>query len=187
MVVMGIGVLLHPGSTVNSGNAFLDRWFFGILIVPFLWGSDRFLLRPRVRVDEAGVVLHNPIRTIVAKWPAILGATFDTHVRLVLADGETVSSVLFGPGLSSPLTQRTRVDELIEVINAESARRSGRKRDPEGLYSAEALVGSSGAPAVAPTGPGATLRPSLGLIQLAGYTAVWTAVCLIAARLCGQS
>lgn len=183
MVVMGIGVLLYPGTTVNSGNAFLDRWFFGILIVPFMWGTDRFLLRPRVRVDAEGVALHNPIRTIVAKWPAILGATFDTHLRLILADGETVRSVLFGPGLSSPLTKNNRVEELMEVINAESARRSGRTRDPEGLYAAEALVGEADSPVAALTGPGATLRQSPGLIQLAGYAAAWTAVCLVAAKL----
>ncbi|HEX3826267.1 MAG TPA: PH domain-containing protein [Sporichthyaceae bacterium] len=182
MVTMGIGVLIHPGETVGSGNAFIDRWFFGILIVPALWSVDRFLLRPRVRVDAAGVEFHNPMQTIVANWPAVVSAGFDSHVRLVLGNGDYVRSILFGPGLSSPMTQRTRPDELAHVINVEAARRSGRQHDPQAAYEAEELVGGSN-PAPRPTGPGAELRPAHGLVNLAGYAIGWTVACIVAARL----
>jgi hypothetical protein len=182
MVMMAIGVLVHPGDTVGSGNGFLNRWFFGVLIVPALWGVDRFLLRPRVRVDAEGVEFHNPLQTVVAKWPAVVSAGFDTHVRLVLADGDFVRSILFGPALSSPLTQRTRVDELVNVVNAEAARRSGRQHDPDAAYEADQLIGAQGAASVRPSGPGAQLVPMHGLVDLAVYAAIWTVACVVAAR-----
>jgi hypothetical protein len=185
MVMMGIAVLLHPGDTVGSGNAFIDRWFFGILIVPSLWCADRFLLRPRVRVDVAGVQLHNPLQTIVANWPTVVGAGFDSHLRLVLADGDFVRSVLFGPGLSSPLTQRTRVDEIVEVVNGEAARRSGRQHDPQAVYEADELIGGPNS-APRPAGPGAEFRPAHGLVNLAGYAIGWTVACIVAALLAAR-
>gem|GEM_PF-4930544 len=173
-------VLVDPGPTVGSGNGFVDRWFFGILIVPVLWGVDRFLLRPRVRADVHGVAFHNPVETIDAPWPAVLGAGFDGRLQLVLADGERVHSILFGPVLSSPLTKRIRVDQLIEALNAEAIRRGTRRPDPA-TYSAESLVASLDAPAEVSTGPGAARRRSPGLVNLAAYALAWTLACGIAA------
>jgi PH (Pleckstrin Homology) domain-containing protein len=184
MSAMGAAVLADPGPTVGSGNAFVDRWFFGILIVPLFWGADRFLLRPRVRVDGHGVAFHNPIQTVDMPWPAVLGAGFEGKLQLVLADGDQVRSILFGPALSSPLTKRDRVDQLIEVVNAESSRRSGRTRDPGASYEAEDLIGSLGSErAPQPPKPGATRRPSYGLMHLAIYAGLWTIACAAAAVL----
>jgi hypothetical protein len=180
-LAMGFGILYDPGKTVGSGNAFIDRWFFGILVVPILWGADRFLLRPRVSVDEVGVELHNPVRTVSATWPAVVGAGFDRQLRLVTADGDMVSSILFGPALSSPLTSRARVDELVQLIDVEAARRAGRTYEPDPTYSAQDLVGSIGSPVKAPTGPGATFRNAPGWLNLAGYAAAWTLSCILAA------
>jgi hypothetical protein len=111
-----------------------------------------------------------------------VGAGFEGRLQLVLADGDQVRSILFGPTLSSPLTKRDRVDELIEVINAEADRRSGIKRDTSAAYEMESLIGSFDAPTtVGAPKPGAIRVQSLGLLNLAAYAAVWTLACALAA------
>jgi len=177
-------VLAEPGDTVGSGNGFIDRWFFGVLVVPMAWGIDRFLLRPRVRVDDAGVAFHNPLQTITTPWPGVAGASFDRHLTLALADRDQVRSVLFGPSLSGPLTRENRVKELCVLINTESARRAGSAWDPEGIYDAEPLIGTESsqrdAPR-APVGPGAVTSWAHGIPAAIGYAVAWTVACALAA------
>lgn len=187
VVAMGGAALHDPGPTLGSGNGFLDRWFFGVLIVPLLWGLDRFLIRPRVRVDQRGVHLHNPLQTIEASWPAVLGAGFDRRLQLALADGDLVFSIIFGPALSSPVTRRTRVDQLVEVVNRETATRSGRPYG-ETEFLAPLIMDVTveddvdlDAPEEPPK-PGATLRPAYGLLNLALYAVGWTLACALAAK-----
>jgi hypothetical protein len=188
VVAMGGAALHDPGPTLGSGNGFLDRWFFGVLVVPLLWGLDRFLLRPRVCVDQHGVHLHNPLQTIEAPWPAVLGAGFDRRLQLALADGDLVFSIIFGPALSSPVTRRTRVDQLVEVVNRESAQRSGREyglAEPIAeLIAIEALEYPDEDPDAPeePPKPGARLRPAYGLVNLAVYAVGWTLACALAAK-----
>jgi hypothetical protein len=183
LIALGLafGSLYDPGKTVGSGNGFIDRWFFGVIVVPALWGAQRFLLRPRILLDDTGVRFENPMHTIEASWAAVQGAGYDTALRLSLADGDSVGATVFGQALSSPLTRRDRVEELARIINQESARRSGRTYDPEAAYSAESLVGSVQSSAPKPDGPGATHRPAYGLVSLAVYAAAWTLSCVLAA------
>ncbi|HEY2832090.1 MAG TPA: PH domain-containing protein [Sporichthyaceae bacterium] len=179
-VAFAAAVLADPGQTVNSGSGFLDRWFFGVLVVPMLWGTDRFLLRPRVRVDDTGVAFHNPLQTIHTPWPGVAGAAFDRHLTLALADHDQVRSILFGPALSGPMTREHRVKELVALINTESARRAGGQWDPDELYAAEPLIGTQ-TDRPAPAGPGSVTSPAYGIAAAIGYAAVWTVACVLAA------
>lgn len=180
-VIFGAAVLAEPGSTVGSSSAFLNRWFFGLLVVPMLWGTDRFLLRPRVRVDDAGVAFHNPLQTIRTPWPGVAGAAFDRHLTLALADHDQVRSILFGPALSGPMTRENRPKELVALINSESARRAGARWDPDEVYVAEPLVGTR-TDAPAPAEPGSVTSPAYGIGAAATYLAAWTLACVLAAR-----
>jgi hypothetical protein len=180
-VVFAAAVLAEPGDTVGSHSGFLNRWFFGLLVVPMLWGTDRFLLRPRVRVDDAGVAFHNPLQTIRTPWPGVAGAAFDRHLTLALADHDQVRSILFGPALSGPMTREDRPNELVALINAESARRAGGRWEPDEVYAAEPLVGTPG-DRPAPAGPGAVTAPAYGVAAAVGYAAAWTLACVLAAR-----
>jgi hypothetical protein len=186
IVAFAGAILADPGETVGSGSAFVDRWFFGILVVPMAWGTDRFLLRPRVRVDDAGVAFHNPVQTISTPWPAVAGAAFDRHLTLALTDHDQVRSVLFGPALSGPMTRDDRPKEIVALINTESARRVGGQWSPEDLYDAQPLIGTEPQAAVAaarkPAGPGAVKSPAYGLPGLICYAAAWTVACVLAAR-----
>lgn len=181
MLGLSAGVLYDPGATVEGDNAFLDRFFFGVLVVPALYGTERFFLRPRVVVADSGVSVHNPFRTAVLPWPSIGGAVFDGGFQIVLAGGDRLGSVLFGPTFSSPLTQRTRVDQLVALVNTESARRSGRIHDPEATYEAELLIGSVGAGSAEVDDAASKWRFVLGLPSLAIYAVLWTVACALAA------
>ena len=187
IVTFAGAILADPGKTVGSGSAFLDRWFFGIMVVPMAWGTDRFLLRPRVRVDDAGVAFHNPVQTISTPWPGVAGAAFDHgHLTLALADHDQVRSVLFGPALSGPMTRDTRPKELVALINTESARRAGGEWRPDELYDAQPLIGTEPEAAIAtprrPTGPGAVKSAAFGIPAFLAYALAWTASCILAAR-----
>lgn len=179
MGVMAVGVLYQPGETVQGDNAFLDRFFFGILVVPSLYGAERFFLRARVVVADSGVSVHNPFRTAVLPWPSIGGAVFDGGFHIVLAGGDRLGSVLFGPTFSSPLTQRARVDQLVALVNAEAARRSGRTHDPDAAYEAELLIGSVGAGSPDVDDAASKWRFVWGLPSLAIYAALWTVACAL--------
>jgi len=180
-VTFGAAVLAEPGETVGSDSAFLNRWFFGLLVVPMLWGTDRFLLRPRVRVDDAGVAFHNPLATIRTPWPGVAGAAFDRHLTLALADHDQVRSILFGPALSGPMTRDERPNELVALINSESARRAGGRWDPDEVYTAEPLV-STPDDSPARAGPGSVTAPAYGIAAAVVYAVAWTVACVLAAR-----
>jgi hypothetical protein len=187
LVIIGFAgaLLADPGKTVGSGSAFVDRWFFGILVVPMAWGVDRFLLRPRVRMDGAGVAFHNPVQTISTPWPAVAGAAFDRHLTLALTDHDQVRSVLFGPALSGPMTRDNRPNEIVTLINTESARRAGGTWSADKIYDAQPLIGTEPEAALATprpsTGPSAVKSPAYGIPSLIFYLAAWTASCILAA------
>jgi hypothetical protein len=186
MVGFGAAILADPGKTVGSGSAFVDRWFFGILVVPCAWGIDRFLLRPRVRVDDTGVIFHNPVQTISTPWPAVAGAAYDSHLTLALTDHDQLRSVLFGPMLSGPMTRETRPKELVALINTESARRAGAQAwTPEAVYDAQPLIGTEAPTPTStsrtPTGPAAIKSPAWGIPAGIAYAVAWTAACVLAA------
>jgi hypothetical protein len=186
MIGFAGAILADPGKTVGSGSAFVDRWFFGIMIVPCAWGIDRFLLRPRVRVDDSGVTFHNPVQTISTPWPAVAGAAYDSHLTLALTDHDQLRSVLFGPALSGPMTRENRPGELVALINTESARRVGGDWTPDARYDAQPLIGTEPEAAIAaprtPVGPSAVKSPAYGIPSLLGYVAAWTVACILAAR-----
>lgn len=181
MLGLAAGVLSQPGDTLGSGNAFLDRFVWGIFIVPVLYGTERFFLRTRVLVDDSGVTVHNPFQTAVLPWPSVAGAGFDGSFQVVLAGGDRLRSMLFGQAFSSQLTRRTRVDELVAVVNEEAARRAGRRYDPEAAYTAEALVGSMGSGPVDPENAEEKWTYVFGWPSLAVYAAAWTVACALGA------
>jgi len=179
-------ILADPGETVNSGSGFVDRWFFGILVVPMAWGVDRFLLRPRVEVHDAGVELHNAVQTVHLPWPAVAGAEYDgRHLTFALTDHDQIRSVLFGPALSGPMTREDRPKELVALVNTESARRAGGTWSPDDLYDAQPLIGTEPQSAVAtprkPTGPTAIKSPAYGIPAGIAYVVAWTGACILAA------
>jgi hypothetical protein len=183
MVAFAIGVIVQPGETLNV-NEFLNRYLFGIIVVPCLYGIDRFLWRPRVIVSDAGVTVHEPVKTAVLSWPEVAGAGFDRSFTIVLArGGDRLRSVLFGPAYSSQLTKRTRVDELILLVNTEAARRSGRAYDPDAAYEADSLVGSVGDGTFEIEDAATKFTMDFGLRTLAVYAVLWTVGCAIGAAL----
>lgn len=184
MALMTLAVTNDPGQTLNSGNGFLDRAFFGILVVPVTWGAVWYFLIPRVVIDDSGVAVHNPYRSWVLPWPVVAGAGFDRSLAVVLADGDRVRSILFGPAFSSPLTTRARVDQIVELINQEAARRSGRTHDPDAAYAAEDLINPDQAVGVLskPFPEADTMRhTNRGLIALVVIAVLWTVLCALAA------
>lgn len=181
MFGLAAGVLTQPGETLGSGNAFLDRFVWGMFIVPALYGAERFFLRTRVVVEESGITVHNPFQTAVLPWASVGGAGFDGSFQVVLTGGDRLRSMLFGQAYSSQLTRRTRVDELVAVVNEEAARRAGRRYDPEAAYTAEALVGSMGSGPVDAENADSKWVYVFGWASLAGYAAAWTAACVLAA------
>ncbi|MGQ0465048.1 MAG: PH domain-containing protein [Sporichthyaceae bacterium] len=178
---LAAGVLAEPGETLGSGNEFLDRFVWGILIVPVLYGAERFFLRTRVIVEESGVTVHNPWQTAVLPWSSVGGAGFDRSFTVVLSGGDRLRSMLFGQAFSSQLTRRTRVDELIAVVNEEAARRAGRRHDPEAAYSAEALVGTVGSGAPDVEDADSKWVYVYGWQSFAIYAVLWTVICAVVA------
>ncbi len=184
MAGFGAAVLADSGKTLEGGGGeFFQSFIFGLIVVPALYGCERFFLRPRVRIDDSGVAVHNPWRSAVLPWAAIGGAGFDQTFTIVLAGGDRLRSALFGPTFSSPLTQRTRVDEMVALINAEASRRAGRAHDPEAAYSSEALISSMSdeARAVDVVSADSLFRIVWGWPSLAAYLALWTVACIAVA------
>lgn len=181
MIALAAAVLADDGQTLEGERSqFFERFIFGLIIVPVIYGSERFFIRPQVRVDDAGVTVHNPWRSAVLPWSKIAGAGFDKSFTLVLAGGDRLRSALFGQAFSSPMTRRDRVDELVALINTEAARRAGRVHDPEAAYAAEALVGTSGSESVPMLEADAQWETSWAWPLLVTYTVLWTALCLLA-------
>jgi hypothetical protein len=182
MIAFGAAVLADSGETLEGDRStFFESFIFGLIVVPVLYGCERFFLRPRVRIDESGVTVHNPWRTAVLPWSSVAGASFERSFAVVLTGGDRLRSVLFGPTFSSPLTRRDRVDELVSLVNHEAARRAGRVHDPEAVYSAEALVGEiSGEPAGEVLDADSQWTPVYGWVSLVIYAVAWTVACVIA-------
>lgn len=181
MAVFAAAVLADSGETLEGDRSeFFERFIFGLIVVPALYGCERFFLRPRVRVDEAGVAVHNPWRTATLPWSMVGGAGFDRSFTVVLTGGDRLRSVLFGPTFSSPMTRRSRVDELVSLINHEAARRTGRVHDPEAAYAAEALIGAADPGAAAPALDADSQWTTVwGWPSLIAYAVGWTLACVI--------
>lgn len=194
-VVMGTFaavVLWEPGETVKSGSPFLDRWFFGMLVVPIAYGIGRFLFRPRVVLDDTGVRVENPLESISMAWPAVAGARYDNRLDLVAADGAWVRSILWGPAFSGTFTNRARPEELVELVNAEVVRRGEFQPDPDSARNAEQLIRPGLRqedpedllePAREWAGPGPTRHASFGVPELIAHAVLWTLACVVAAAL----
>lgn len=183
MLAFGIGVIAQPGETLNA-NAFLDRFLFGIIVVPCLYGIDHFLWRPRVIVSDSGVTVHNPVKTAVLSWPEVGGAGFDRSFTIVLArGGDRLNSVLFGPVYSSQLTKRTRVDQLVALVNEEASRRSGRVYDPDAAYEAESLIGEVGDGSFEFEDAAKKFTMNYGWTSLTVYAVLWIVGCAVGAAL----
>lgn len=183
MLAFAIAVIVDPGETLTV-NEFLNRYLFGVIVVPCLYGIDRFLWRPRVIVSDAGVTVYEPVKTAELSWPEVAGAGFDKSFVVVLTGGgDRLRSVLFGPAYSSQLTKRTRVDQLVGLVNAEAARRSGRMYDPDASYESESLIGTVGDGSFELVEASSKFRTNFGLTSFAVYAVLWTVGCAVGAAL----
>ncbi len=182
---MAVVVLIDPGPGDSTGNAFGDRWVFGAVVVPAAFGIRRFLLRPRIVVDEHGVLLDNAFSSCALPWSDVADARRGSAIEVVGTDGDCVRALVYGPAFSGPMTQVRRPAALVALIRAESARRAGREPLPED-YAASPLVAPamSGEPShYVATEPVIHPRTSFGLLEAAAITAGWTIACLVAAGL----
>lgn len=178
---MAVVVLIDPGPANDTGRAFLDRWVFGAVVVPALFGIRRFLLRPRIVVDETGVRLDNAFSSCALPWSDISGARGGGYVEVVGTDGDCTRALVYGPAFSGPMTREGRPTALVALIRAEAARRAGREVPSED-YSASALVADDGLRIVA-TEPVIHPRADYGLAEGVALTVVWTVACAVAAGL----
>ncbi|MBA3741398.1 PH domain-containing protein [Sporichthya sp.] len=178
---MAVVVLIDPGPENSTGRAFLDRWVFGAVVVPALFGIRRFLLRPRIVVDETGVLLDNAFSSCALPWADIEGARGGGYVEVVGTDGDCTRALVYGPAFSGPMTREGRPTALVALIRAEAARRAGRD-GPSEDYAASALVADEGPRAVA-TDPVIHPRADYGIAEGVALAVVWTVACAIAAGL----
>src|SRR5689334_2667331 len=156
--------MIEPGQEGSTGSAFLDRWVFGAVVVPALFGIRRFLLRPKIVVDETGVVFDNAFSSCALPWSDIDGARGGTgYVEVVGTDGDCSRALVYGPAFSGPLTREGRPTALVGLIVAEAARRSGREL-PSEEYEASALVNDAPSRYVA-TEPVIHPRDSYGISE----------------------
>lgn len=176
---MAVTVLIDP-DVEGGGNAFFDRWVFGAVVVPAAFGIRRFLLRPRVVVDEAGVQLINAFSTCTLPWPEVADARGGGHLELVGIDGDCARALIYGPAFSGPMTREDRPRALVALIRAEAARRAGREPPPED-YAASPLVAEESTFVAAE--PVIHPRSSYGLSEAVALTVVWTVACAVAAAL----
>lgn len=181
LAAMVAAVLADPGQTGSTGSAFLDRWVFGAVIVPAAFGIRRFLLRPRIVVDDAGVLLDNAFSSCALRWGDVADARGGGYVEVVGTDGDCSRALVYGPAFSGPMTQESRPKALVALIRAEAARRAGREPPPED-YEASALVADASSRFTA-TEPVIHPRASYGVAEAVGYIVLWTVACLIAAAL----
>jgi hypothetical protein len=188
LIVFGtmiVAVLIDPGDVGGAGeHAFWDRWVLGAVPVPALYGIWRFLLRPRIVVDDAGVILDNAFSSVTLPWADIADARGGSAIEVVGTDGDCARAMIYGPTFSGPLTRETRPRALVALIRTEAARRAGHEAPPED-YTATPLVADVEFDAVTFTPPEPVIHPrtSLGLEGLAGILVGWTVACAIAAML----
>lgn len=185
MTAMTVAVLIEPGQTGSTGSAFLDRWVFGILIVPIVYFARRFFFRPRIVVDQTGVRLVNAFSECALPWPDVADARGGAHLEIVARDRDCVRAMVYGPAFSGPFTSDARPAELVALIRAESARRAGREPLPEDYSATDLVVDSDGAGRATYVDAPAVIavRSTLGLPEGAAYAAAWTLACVIAAAL----
>jgi hypothetical protein len=182
---MAVAVLADPGDVGGEGDhAVWDRWVLGAVVVPALYGMWRFLFRPRIVVDDSGVVLDNAFSSVTMPWSDIADARGSSYIEVVGTDGDCARALIYGPTFSGPLTRETRPRALVTLIRTEAARRAGREAPPED-YTATPLVADAGFDAVAFTPPEPVIHPvtKLGLEGLAAIALAWTIACAIAAAL----
>jgi len=186
LVVFGtmvVVVLADPGEVGGAGtHAFWDRWVLGVVVVPALYGVWRFLLRPRIVVDDEGVVLDNAFSSVALPWADIADARGGSFIEVVGTDGDCTRALVYGPTYSGPLTREHRPRALVELIRAEAARRAGREAPPDD-YAATPLVADAAFDAVTFTPPQPVIHPrvSLGLGGLTAIAVAWTLACALAA------
>lgn len=178
---MTVAVLIDPGETGSPGNAFFDRWVFGAVIVPAVFGIRRFLLRPRIVVDSDGVSFVNAFSSCALPWADVAGARSGGYVEVVGIDGDCARALVYGPAFSGPMTRPTRPDALVALIRSEAARRSGRPAPAED-YAASPLVADTATHFAAPD-PVIHPRSSYGLPEALTYLVLWTLACAVAAAL----
>lgn len=185
MLTMAVTVLVEPGQTGSTGSAFLDRWAFGLLIVPVVYSSRRFFLRPRIVVDQTGVALINAFSECSLPWPDVADARGGGHLEIVARDGDCVRAMVYGPAFSGPLTSDARPAELVALVRAESARRAGREPLPEDYAATELVAAFDGPTRQSAAGVPDVISPrtTLGPAEGAAYAAAWTLACLLAAAL----
>jgi hypothetical protein len=177
---MTVAVLTDPGDT---SHAFLDRWVYGAVAVPAVFGLRRFLLRPRIVVDEHGVLLVNAFSSCTLPWADVADARGGGYVEVVGTDGDCSRALVYGPAFSGPMTREGRPKALVALIRAEAARRAGREPPPED-YEASPLVAEEDAPSrFTATEPVIHPRSSYGVAEAVAYAVVWTVACAIAAGL----
>ena len=178
---MIVAVLADPGDPGGAGNAFTDRWAFGAVVVPAVFGIRRFLLRPRIVVDADGVQLVNAFSSCALPWADVADARGGGYVEVVGIDGDCARALVYGPVFSGPMTREKRPAALVALIRAEAARRAGREPPPED-YAASPLVADENT-AFAPPDPVIHPRPSYGIPEGLTYLALWTCACAVAAAL----
>lgn len=179
---MAVAVLIEPGQQGSTGSAFLDRWVFGAVIVPAAFGIRRFLLRPRIVVDETGVRFVNAASSCALPWTDVADARGDGYVEVVGTDGDCARALVYGPALSGPMTREVRPKALVALIRTEAARRAGRQLLPADHEVSAALVSDGPARVTSPE-PVIHPRTEYGLAEAVTYAAAWTVACLVAAGL----
>lgn len=176
---MAVTVLIDP-NVEGGGNAFFDRWVFGAVVVPAAFGIRRFLLRPRIVVDDEGVQLINAFSTCTLPWSDVADARGGAHLELVGIDGDCARALIYGPAFSGPMTREGRPRALVALIRSEAARRAGREPPPEDYAASPLVADESRFVAVEPV---IHPRPSYGLGEAVALTVIWTLACAVAAAL----
>ncbi len=176
---MAVAVL--AGDHGGDGNAFVDRWVYGAVVLPAAFGIRRFLLRPRIVVDGQGVLLDNAFSSVALPWADVADARGSSYIEVVGTDGDCSRSLVYSAAFSSPLTREDKPRALVALIRAEAARRAGREPPPED-YAASPLV-ADGESRFTATEPVIHPRTTYGLGELVAYAVLWTVACLITAAL----
>ncbi len=181
---LAVTVLADPGESGGTGNAFTDRWVFGAIVVPAAYGIRRYLFRPRIVVDAAGVRFDNAFSSVALPWEDVADARGRGFVEIVGTDGDCARALLYGPTFAGPLTREERPAALVALIRAEAARRNGRDPLPED-YAATPLVSDLAADAEDRPVPDPVIhpRPSYGVPEAVTYLVLWTLACAVAAAL----
>lgn len=177
---MAVVVVVDPGDQNSTGHAFWDRWVFGAVVVPAAFGIHRFLWRPRIVVDETGVLLINAFSSCALPWSDVADARGRGYVEVVGTDGDCTRALVYGPTFSGPMTRETRPTALVALIRAEAARRAGREPPPED-YAATPLVADGSA--ITEIDAVIHPRPSYGVVEAIALVVAWTVACAVAVGL----